>query len=322
MPINSDLGCSPLLYIFKLAAYKNKLYEKKLPDDVIEQRILHRRKKNTRVYKNKRLSRWSNQDSTDSTNPPIIWDAASKDEHEFELPPKEDSRQDAPVVKTTVARYFAEKHELPLDFKHMPAIFLRDGNQTGHFPIEFHFQAFGKVKGVDNNAHVLKWHDEIASTTRLEYVQMVNRHADMVMHNSGQDIATLLEQFHLTASNEPLTLTATVIKQPEVCFKAGSQHPRDGSWDLRNAAFVAPATMTSFAILDFTSCNLGAFELLFRVMQRHGIKMPRNTDLKNAISSLAVRVESRETGCVSIWCIFCFDSFTMHSYTHHPLSNT
>jgi hypothetical protein len=199
----------------------------------------------------------------------------------------------------TVAQYFAEKQKLPLRFKHMPAIFRQDGKEKGHFPIEFLVQAFGKVKGVDNNADVLKFNDEFASTDRLEHVQLVKRQADMVMHHSGQDLSTLLEQFHLTASNEPLTLTGTVLKQPEICFKCNSTSPRDGSWNLSGVKFAAPATMTSFAILDFAHGDLRPFEVLFDVMQKHGIKMPRNVDLKKAISSLTVRVESTSPESVS-----------------------
>jgi hypothetical protein len=304
-----------------LAAYKKILVEKQLADDVIQERIAHRRRKNIRLYRNKRLFRPS-----EDTTVPIIWDADSK-EAEFVLRPKRGAPEDAPIERMTVAQYFAEKQRLPLRFKHMPAIFLQDGKEKGHFPIEFLLQAFGKVKGVDNNVHVLQFNDEFASTDRLQHLQMIKREADMVMRDSSQHISTLLEQFHLTASNEPLTLTATVLKQPVIHFKANvSTTPRDGSWDLRGVKFAAPATMTSFAILDFANGDLKPFEFLFGVMQRHGIEMPRNLDLQKAISSLTVRVENTDPACVRIYgALFVYNTLELCyscSNTHNPSSKS
>lgn len=289
--------------------YKKRLYEQKLSEEAVKEKVMRWRRHNIRLYKNKRLLRQgrSNQDSVDE-NVPIIWDAASK-EAEFELRPKRGAPEGAPVEKITVAQYFEEKQKLPLDFKHMPAIFLQDGKEKGHFPIEFLFQAFSKVKGVDNNQHVLRFNDEFASTDRLEHVQLIKQQADMVMSSSGQHISTLLEQFHLHASNEPYTLSATVLKQPVISFQNSSVTPVDGSWDLRSVKFAAPATMTSFAILDFANGDLQPFNFLFDVMQKHGIEMPRNTDLKKAIDSLTVRVENPDPGSVSRWSTLCLHFF-------------
>lgn len=284
--------------------YRKKLVEKELPDEEIMKRITRRRQRNTKLYRNKRLLKRAetNRDPAKQKDP-IIWTACGP-ESMFDMTPR-GAPEGTPPERWTVEQYMRQRHNVQLRFPHMPMIFLKDGRDEGFYPLEFIFQAFGKLKGTDNNAHVLRFNDEFASTKRLDHLEMIKRHAEQVQRDSGQELSTLLRQFNLEASPEPLTLTATVLQQPVIHFHSRHAFPRDGSWDLRNIRFPKPATMTSFAILDFAGGqNLSAFEFLFKIMEGHGMDMPRNVNISEAINSLTVRAESIEPARVSKLCTF------------------
>lgn len=224
----------------------------------------------------------------------IIWDADDPSIHSFELLANKEDLESGTMM--TIATYYKERYNMPLMYPHMPAIFIKDGKQDAYFPIEFLFQAFGKVRGADMNQHILAFNDDFASTRRVGHLETVYAEAERMMAQTGQPLSTLLEQFNISVSNEPMVLRATVFTQPNIGFRGNvTKIPRDGSWDLRNAQFSAPAHLTSFAFLDLDG---GDFKKpmgnLFEVMEKHGISIPRPRDLMGLVTDLRVVEKSRQ----------------------------
>jgi hypothetical protein len=129
---------------------------------------------------------------------------------------------------------------------------------------------------------------------------------DEVKQQSGPELSMLLQQLHLTSNLRPEELTATVLQQPVVKFQGNDKIPIDGSWNLAGAKFPKPAFLTSFAIVDFARDDdrLVAFETMFRTMESHGMEMPRNVDVNQAMRNLIVRVDDPNSETVSLCCFF------------------
>ena len=196
-------------------AFQQKLRDEGKSEEEIETKVKWRRRRNTKILQNKSLRRKGSQEDGPA---PIIWDADDPSVHSFELLTDKDDPKSGTM--TTIAAYFKERHNMPLNYPHLPAIFIKDGRQDAYFPIEFLFQAFGKVKGVDMNKHLLKFNDDFASTHRVTHLETACADTKRVMAQPGQQsVATLLEQFHLSVHNEPMVLCATILKQPRISLE-------------------------------------------------------------------------------------------------------
>jgi hypothetical protein len=257
----------------------------------IEQKIIASRRRNTKSFRNKSIRR-----SED-----IIWDPS---QHTFPLQAKGKAQEENepsapdPVQTVTVAEYFRLRYKMTLRFPKMPLVFLTEGKEKGWFPIEFLYQAWGKVKATDHNQDVLKFNDHFASTARIEHLKTIKSLVDEIKSKSAPEFTMLLQQLNLTTNLQPEQLTATVLPQPIVKFQAGNDKvPSDGSWNLANVKFPKPAFMSSFAIVDFANFSRNeydrprAFEKLFQVMGNHGIEMPRNEDIIQTIRNIIVQVD-------------------------------
>lgn len=262
-------------------------------NEEIELKIQRRRRRNTKVILNRTLRKGKHEGAPD----PIIWDCDDPSIHSFEVTDPEDVTH-----KVTIATYFKERYNMPLKFPRGPAIYVKDGRQDAYFPIEFFEQAFGKVKGADMNRHVLAFNDEFASTERLRHLENVKAEVENVLHRTGgQDLATLLQQFHIHVEDKPMELQATVLKQPTIEFSRSNKEPRDGSWDLRDAVFPVGAHLTSYGYLDLDGeGSPESMKTLFRVMDKHGIEMPRPDDLTKLTADLRVVEKSQQPEMVRI----------------------
>eukprot|EP00548_Thalassiothrix_antarctica_P021134 CAMPEP_0194179776 /NCGR_PEP_ID=MMETSP0154-20130528/13179_1 /TAXON_ID=1049557 /ORGANISM="Thalassiothrix antarctica, Strain L6-D1" /LENGTH=790 /DNA_ID=CAMNT_0038895255 /DNA_START=366 /DNA_END=2738 /DNA_ORIENTATION=+ len=177
----------------------------------------------------------------------------------------------------------------------MPIVYLRDGKRRGYFPIEFFFQAFSKTRETDFNQEVLKFNDEMSSTHKLQHLQKIKEKVDGIKRQSAPYLEDLLRELRLDrVDREPLELSATVLEQPKITFDNKENTPFDGSWDLRDVRFSKPAFLSSFGILDFTSDGRAASNILdlIQTLGRHGVKMPQNVDIEDAVRNVTVLVNS------------------------------
>ena len=285
----SRSSCTLTLF---LIAYRQKLLEEGKSESEIADKLKQSRRRNTKVYRNKKLMASEDLD----------WGAdLERQSFEFKM---RGAPEDQPGEMVTIERYFLLRYKIKLRFPKMPIVHLLDGKEEGWFPIEFLFQAWGKVRDTDHNPDVLKFNDHFASTDRIEHLKDVKMLVDEVKQQSGPELSMLLQQLHLTSSLRPEELTATVLQQPVVTFQGGNDKiPTDGSWNLAGAKFPKPAFLSSFAILDFARNDdrSVAFETMFRTMESHGMEMPRNVDVNQAIRNLIVRVDDPNSETVSTY---------------------
>lgn len=278
-----------LINVFVIA-YRAKLLAEGKSESEIAEKLKQSRRRNTKVYRNKKLMKTDDLD----------W-GADLEQQSFEYKHK-GAPEDQPGEIVTIERYFLLKYKMKIRFPKMPIVFLRDRKEEGWFPVEFLFQAFGKVRDTDHNPDVLKFNDHFASTNRIEHLKDVKMLVDEVKQQSGPELSMLLQQLHLTSNLKPEELTATVLQQPVVKFQGGNDKiPIDGSWNIAGAKFPKPAFMSSFAIVDFARDDdrLVAFETMFRTMESHGMEMPRNVNMNQAMRDLTVRVHDPNSETVS-----------------------
>jgi hypothetical protein len=288
-----------------MIAFRQKLLEEGKSEDEIDRKIKAKNKFNTRVYRNVRIESivWSGED------PSAMFEFKPRGS-----PPEESGRM------VTVVEYFEIHHKIKLRFPKMPLIIIKGGKKTRprrpkellpvaqgeeskneskkdeatieKLPIEFFSQAWSKVREVDHNPDVLKFNDHFASTRRMEHLQHVKRIVEEVKMQSGPELGMLLQQLHLTTDLEPAKLEASVLPQPVMKFLNNEKIPNDGSWNLADVKFSKPALMSSFAVVDFANVDrddrCSAFEKLFDIMASHGIEMPRNVDVGQAIREVIV----------------------------------
>ena len=306
------------------SAFRTKELEKGKSEADIERAIKARRKSNTKVYRNVRVEG-------------IVWNGEDPAEM-FEYKPRGALPEEADRM-VTVAEYFKIHHNMPLRFPRMPLLTIKGGTMIRSrkrgesppstegdelksewrkleltpekLPIEFFSQAWSKVREVDHNPDVLNFNDEFTSTNRMKHLQDVKNMVEHVKMQSGPELSMLLQQLHLTTDLEPTKLTASVLPQPLIIFQENEKVPNDGSWNLTSAKFTRPAFMSSFAIVDFADVgnDCEAFDKLFEVMATtHGIEMPRNVDVREAIRAVIVPEKLRsgfEKDTVSASSIVC-----------------
>jgi len=276
--------------------FRNTLRAEGKDQDTIEKKVAFKKKKRTRILNNQNVM-WKNKEK-----PGVIMEANNPDLHSFELTPRkgpEDSAPDETPIKYSVAQYFAEKRGLPLEFPFMPMVLTSEG----YFPVEFLRQAFGKMKDANSPEqvkHVLGFNDNFASTRRLDHLAQIKQMAEEVQAQTGQSSSALLSQFNVKIENEPLTLKAKVLKEPNITFHnkiRGSL--RDGSWNLldgrNDLVFSSPAKLMSFAAIDFAGnwTSMDKFiTMLTSRMKAHGMQLPKNISMRSALPELTVKASS------------------------------
>lgn len=292
-------------FSYTFLAFRQKLLEEGKSEADIDRKIKSRNKFNTRVYRNVRIDSivWNGED------PSAMFEYKPRG-----APPGENARM------VTVAEYFEIHHKIKLRFPKMPLFIIKGGKKTRprrtkellpvvqgeevkvetkkdepiieKLPLEFFFQAWSKVREVDHNPDVLEFNDHFASTRRMEHLQHVKRIVEEVKMQSGPELGMLLQQLNLTTDLEPAKLEASVLPQPVMRFLNNEKVPNDGSWNLAEVKFSKPAFMSSFAIVDFANVvgenRCSAFIRLFEIMASHGIEMPRNVDVEQAILEVIV----------------------------------
>ena len=326
--LHSEIGVHSSRDSDTTPAFRKKLLEEGKSEADIDRKIKARRKSNTKVYRNVRVEG-------------IVWNGEDPTEM-FEHKPRGAPPEEADRI-ISVAEYFKIHHNIPLRFPRTPLLILKGGKmirpprsrellptmegdevkseskkpepKPEKLPIEFFSQAWSKVREVDHNPDVLKFNDHFASTRRMKHLKDVKAIVEKVKRQSGPELSRLLQQLHLTTDLEPTRLEASVLPQPLMKFLDNEKVPNDGSWNLTAVKFSKPAFMSSFAIVDFADVGDGerygaieAFDKLFEVMATHGIEMPRNVDVQEAIRAVIVPEKLRsgfEKETVSASSIVC-----------------
>ena len=100
--------------------FRQTLRDEGKSEEEIETRVKRRRRRNTKIIRNRTLRRATQEGGPAS----IIWDADNPSIHSFELLANKDDPESGTTM--TIATYFKERYKMPLKFPHMPAIFIKD----------------------------------------------------------------------------------------------------------------------------------------------------------------------------------------------------
>lgn len=185
----------------------------------------------------------------------------------------------------TVATYYKASYDIEIKYQHLPLVKIKMGSRVDYFPVEFLFQAFGKVKGANSRAI----QDENHSTEKIEQVKAIFAK----LQQRKVELPALMEQFGLKVEEEPRRSQATVLKAPIVQFANQRELPQNGSFNLKGKEFASPAHIMSFAIIDCSErkdINVTLRDL-FRAAEKHCITLPRGVDLDLAIQTITVPAE-------------------------------
>jgi len=149
--------------------------------------------------------------------------------------------------------------------------------RMGWLPLEFAFQSFSKTKDAndpDMVRAVLQYYDHIAGT------QMVGDMTDKRRRISSLSNSSL-EKYNLSINNEPTKLMTRILRAPAIQFGGHDiMEPSNGSWSFPHSKFAAPATLYSFAVVNFSSDQRASeayVPLQLRINAKHGIKIPEQT---------------------------------------------
>mmetsp|Transcript_15832 Transcript_15832/g.24306 ORF Transcript_15832/g.24306 Transcript_15832/m.24306 type:complete len:1247 (-) Transcript_15832:149-3889(-) len=268
-----------------LNSFREKLQEEGKSEEAITSKVAEWR---FRKSKMEMLNKWLKKDVEN----PVIWSA---NDHTFEY------KRDGEAKTVSIPEYYEEQYGIKIKYPCMPVVFIKDGRREGYFPIEFIFQAFGKVRGGDFKQEILRFNDDKASTQKLQLLCDIKKAVDTrCKDESPSYIAELLEQYHLGEIEEkPLELQATVLRQPTIKFGARTEpkSPSDGSWDLRNIKFANPGLLSSFGVLDFDFGNRDytSVDAICRKLREHGVTMSNYVG-KTELEQVTVNVPSENCG--------------------------
>ena len=233
---------------------------------------------NAQVRRNRRMRvDRKNKDSL-SFEKSIIWSADDPNEYSFEM-----ERKEQDPLSVTVRQYFLERHGITLRFPKMPLIYVGNGEW---FPVEFLFQAFGKMK--DANADhqknaILDFCDKNAGFERVENISKAFRK----VQSYGLTFEDITKQYNLRVYSTPVEVEAKVLKEPSLKF-ANDQPAsiNNGSWNLRNVKFQNPAELRSFALVDLSGGRAAETFVnnFLRVAASHGMEVPSGVDVQRLIT--------------------------------------
>jgi len=192
----------------------------------------------------------------------MIWEPST---YTFPLGNEDDARN------VTVEEYFQERYGIRLNFPRMPLIHTKIRGRSNWIPIEFLWQSFGKAKdanGPENVRAVLAEKDSAAGPQLINQLRAV--YASVL-----PEINAYLQSCNIQIDNEPLTLQARVLPNPQISFERGGATISNGSWDTRNVTFSNPADLSSFGVLDFTSGGVREYlQTQFRNCEKYGMQLP------------------------------------------------
>jgi len=205
-------------------------------------------------------------------------------------------------VTYTVYSYFQEKYGIRLKYPKMPMICTGKGRGRVYewFPVELLFQSFGKMKNTNEPQQVqdvLKFYDEFSGTNIVKKVEDLTNNPQIKEHQEK-----FLKLFGITKNYSAVTLTAKVLEEPCIQFKERPSFINDGSWNLRDVKFDKPATLASFALINFTGRENAVrfFGNVLNSCKKHGMQLPFNIgrrDESNLVNEVACSGDFRNGNC-------------------------
>jgi len=234
----------------------------------------------------------------------IIWSCDDPNEYSFLVEPRKPYKKDdqteeeheaiinalPPGVTHTLASYYKEKKGISLKFPYMPAVFI---GKNEWFPLEFLSQAFGKSKDANGPNHVkaiLGYFDDHAGSRCVDNVTNLMKRLVMEQDRAGVDV---FQQFSMTRSDEPMQFKAKVLPLPKIIFGNEGAELRNGSWDLRNKKFYRSSDLCAFCVIDGGGGSGRFMDNLFKVMERHGMELPPNMEIKKTLDVVTHRADLR-----------------------------
>jgi len=189
---------------------------------------------NTQTRRNQKMSRDTKNKDSKSFNRSIIWGADDVNLHSFDYVAGPDQQ----AIKITVAEYFWKRYGIKLRYPRMPLVSI---GKREWFPVEFLFQAFGKMKGANSDSQknaVLDYYNDTAGSKRVNTISNLTTRAFSQLQRYGLTVQDVLSQYNLRMSHEPVEVTAKVLPEPILKFANNNTASiQNGSWNLRSVKF-------------------------------------------------------------------------------------
>jgi hypothetical protein len=149
----------------------------------------------------------------------------------------EDEKEDS-IVTFDIASYNEKIYDIKLKYPNMPVISTR----RGFFPVEFLYQELARVPNANDSdkvVEVLAYHDKYAGKARMEHITQIKERASNSTSKETRSLTELLEDFHISIDQEPVTFEARRIPAPALRFAGDTieKNTHNGSWNLFHKEF-------------------------------------------------------------------------------------
>ncbi|XP_076067271.1 protein argonaute-3-like [Oratosquilla oratoria] len=185
----------------------------------------------------------------------------------------------------TVQEYFKERYNVQLRYPHLNLLHCAPLKKSTYLPMELCIIAKGqKVKKKLTER-------EVATFIRSTAVQPSERFERICQISNKNDFSNdpLVKIMNADVSKEPLNIMGRVLPPINLKMKEKDFFPKSGVWDLRDKEFMTPATLHTWAVLNYDNrTHVGQIkqfvETLARLGREHGMSIALPEDIVNARS--------------------------------------
>lgn len=200
---------------------------------------------------------------------------------------------------TNIKDYFVVKYGITIKYPELPLA----NSRQGDLPLELCFTAPGEryrdiLKG-DATADLIKFATAPAFIRQQQIGESLK-----LLASHDQDI---LKKHGLSMRPQQMTVHGRILPAPEVIYGGGSRiRPYNGTWNLKGMRFARPASVKSWALLDFTSRKQEAegFATDFaRAATSYGLNCPRSAPIVVTGNPQGGKITQRYYGKTVLICI-------------------